>query len=149
MSTASNLRNLAVYHMAVHVKPIILKPLLFKKNKFSSDHTTCKTHQITLSYRNNWMWIWANSGRQWRTEEPGVLQSMGSGRVGHSWVTEQPHRSNRSGNWGQVVTTFLRLVDQQCFAKTSKTKEEADSISCCRYSLTPWRQTSHWPARSQ
>ena len=25
-----------------------------------------------------WTWIWANSRRQWRTGEPGVLQSMGS-----------------------------------------------------------------------
>ena len=24
-----------------------------------------------------WTWVWANSGRLWRTEEPGVLQSMG------------------------------------------------------------------------
>ena len=24
-----------------------------------------------------WTWIWANSGREWRTEKPGVLQSMG------------------------------------------------------------------------
>ena len=23
-----------------------------------------------------WTWVWANFGRQWRTEEPGVLQSM-------------------------------------------------------------------------
>ena len=34
-------------------------------------------------------WIWANSGRWWRTEEPGVLQSMGSQRVGCDLVTEQ------------------------------------------------------------
>ena len=36
-----------------------------------------------------WTWIWANSGRQWRTEEPGVLQSMGSQRVRHDLATEQ------------------------------------------------------------
>ena len=24
-----------------------------------------------------WTWVWANSGRQWRTGKPGVLQSMG------------------------------------------------------------------------
>ena len=39
-------------------------------------------------------WVWANSGRQWRTGKPGVLQSMGLQRVSHEWVTEQqpPHR---------------------------------------------------------
>ena len=34
-------------------------------------------------------WVWANSERKWRTEEPSVLQSMGSQRVWHDWVTEQ------------------------------------------------------------
>ena len=33
-------------------------------------------------------WVWASSGRWWRTGKPGVLQSMGSQRVGHDWVTE-------------------------------------------------------------
>ena len=36
-----------------------------------------------------WTWIWANSRRYWRTGKPGVLQSMGSQRIGHDWVTEQ------------------------------------------------------------
>ena len=39
----------------------------------------------------HWTWIWANSLRQWRTGEPGVLQSMGSQRVGHDLVTEQQY----------------------------------------------------------
>ena len=33
-------------------------------------------------------WVWANSGRWWRTGKPGMLQFMGSQRVGHDWVTE-------------------------------------------------------------
>jgi len=32
---------------------------------------------------------WANSGSWWGTGKPGVLQSMGSWRVGHHLVTEQ------------------------------------------------------------
>ena len=35
-----------------------------------------------------WMWVWVNFGRWWRTRKPGVLQSMGSQRVRHDWVTE-------------------------------------------------------------
>ena len=35
-----------------------------------------------------WTRVWANSGRQWRTGKPGVLQSMGSQRAGHDWVTK-------------------------------------------------------------
>ena len=37
----------------------------------------------------HWTWVWANSGRWWRTGEPGMLQSMGSQRVGHDWATGQ------------------------------------------------------------
>ena len=36
-----------------------------------------------------WTWVWASSGRWWRTGKPGVLWSMRSQRVGHDWVTEQ------------------------------------------------------------
>ena len=36
-----------------------------------------------------WTWIWASSGRWWRTGKPGVLQSMGTQRVRHGWATEQ------------------------------------------------------------
>ena len=35
-----------------------------------------------------WIWVWASSGRWWRIRKPGMLQSMGSQRVGHDWATE-------------------------------------------------------------
>ena len=35
-----------------------------------------------------WTWVWVNSGNWWWTRRPGVLQSMGSQRVRHNWVTE-------------------------------------------------------------
>jgi len=35
-----------------------------------------------------WTWVWGNSGSWWWTGRPGVLQSMGSQRVGHDWATE-------------------------------------------------------------
>ena len=35
-----------------------------------------------------WTWVWASSGRWWWTGKPGMLQSMGSQRVGHDWTTE-------------------------------------------------------------
>ena len=34
-------------------------------------------------------WVWASSGRWWKTEKPGVLQFMGLQRVRHDWGTEQ------------------------------------------------------------
>ena len=35
-----------------------------------------------------WTWIWGNFRWWWVTGKHGVLQSMGSQRVGHDWVTE-------------------------------------------------------------
>ena len=33
-------------------------------------------------------WVWVSSGNWWWTRRPGVLQFMGSQRVGHDWATE-------------------------------------------------------------
>ena len=33
-------------------------------------------------------WVWVNSRSWWWTGRPGVLQSLGSQRVGHDWGTE-------------------------------------------------------------
>ena len=46
-----------------------------------------------------WTWVWANFGSWWRTGKPGVLQSMGSQRVGHDWATGL--------NWWRTVWRFL------------------------------------------
>ena len=35
-----------------------------------------------------WTWVWVNSGSWWWTGRPGVLQFMGSQRVGHDWASE-------------------------------------------------------------
>ena len=42
-----------------------------------------------MASTTQWTWVWANSGRWWRTGKPSVLQSMGSQRVGHdsNWTT--------------------------------------------------------------
>ena len=42
-----------------------------------------------------WTWVWVNSGSWWWTRRPGVLQFMGSQRVGHDWATEL----NWAGPW--------------------------------------------------
>ena len=42
-----------------------------------------------MASSTQWIWVWAVSGRWWWTRKPGMLQSMGSQRVGHDWATEQ------------------------------------------------------------
>ena len=48
-----------------------------------------------------WTWVWASSGSWWWTEKPGMLQSMGSQRVGHDWVTELRR------NWTKQIKILL------------------------------------------
>ena len=51
---------------------------------------------------NQWTWVWVNSGSWWWTGRPGMLQSMGSQRIGHDWVTELNWKWNR--HWeGKIV----------------------------------------------
>ena len=38
-----------------------------------------------------WTWVWVSSGSWWWTGKPGMLQSMGSQRIRHDWVTELNH----------------------------------------------------------
>ena len=43
---------------------------------------------------NQWMWVWGKSGRQWGTGKTGVLQSLGSQRVGHDWTYRLNNKNN-------------------------------------------------------
>ena len=49
-----------------------------------------------------WTWIWASSGCWWWTGRPGVLQSMGSQRVGQDWAMEL--------NWRCTAWWFTYIV---------------------------------------
>ena len=40
-----------------------------------------------MAFLSQWTWVWASSRWWWRTGKPGLLQSVGSQRVGHDWVT--------------------------------------------------------------
>ena len=47
-----------------------------------------RTRWLNASW-TQWTWVWANSGKQWKTGKTGVLQSIGWQRGEHYWVTEQ------------------------------------------------------------
>ena len=47
-----------------------------------------------------WTWVWADSGSWWWTGRPGMMQFMGSWRVGHNWETEL--------NWTYFVLLLTR-----------------------------------------
>ena len=59
-----------------------------------------------MSSPTQWTWVWAISQRWWRTGKPGVLQTMGSQRVRHNWVTEQQFNS-----WNAQVFCWRMTLD--------------------------------------
>ena len=66
-----------------------------------------------------WTWVWAKSRWWWRTGKLGVLQSMGSQRVGHDWATEQQQISQTTPMMRQVLRwgIVLRYVKQHMYTK--------------------------------
>ena len=55
-----------------------------------------------MALLTQWTWLWARSRSWWWT---GVLQSMGSPRVGHNWVTEL-NRNEIGQTKGRTVSDF-------------------------------------------
>ena len=46
------------------------------------------TEDETVASQTQWTWVWVNSRSWWWPGRPGMLQSMGSQRVGHDLVTK-------------------------------------------------------------
>ena len=51
---------------------------------------------VWMALPTQWTWVWANSGRWWRTGKPGVLKPIGSQRVRYNLATEPQLGLNRS-----------------------------------------------------
>ena len=68
---------------------------------------------------SQWTWVWVGSGSCWWTGRPGMLQSMGSQRVGHVWETEL--------NWTRIFTAALFVTEK----KIGKSLCLSRSNYCC------------------
>ena len=82
-----------------------------------------------------WTWVWVNSGSCWWTAKSGMLQAMGSQRVGHDWVTEL--------NW------IFKWSNDQSHIDGMKGKPASWLVMC--FSLQPklFPRTVHQVQRSQ
>ena len=60
-----------------------------------------------------WTWVWVDSINWWWTGRPGVLQFMGSQRLGHNWATEV----NLTDSW--VFYSFHCNGEWNCFPNFS------------------------------
>ena len=65
-----------------------------------------------------WMWVWVTSGSWWWTGRLGVLQSMGSQRVGHDWVTELNWKSSGWSEGPALVSLLERQLLVTCSSST-------------------------------
>ena len=55
-----------------------------------------------------WTWVWVDSGSWWWTGRPGVLQFMGSQRIGHNWVAWT--ELNWSKSWNSYIGNMLLVA---------------------------------------
>ena len=79
-------------------------------------------------------WVWVNSRSWWWTGRPGVLQSMGSQRVGHDWATELSRTTSEttdSFRRSETKTGFWPPRLQAMFSASSGTW----SWACCPWGL--------------
>ena len=84
-----------------------------------------------------WMWVWANSGRCWRTRKPGVLQSMGC-RVEHHSVEKAmaPHSSTLAWKILWMEEDYQLLESTQTHVHRSVMPSN-HLILCCPLLLLP------------
>ena len=68
-----------------------------------------------------WTWVWANSGRLWRTEKPGVLQSMGC-KESDNLVTEKQQHYSMTSAVNNTVLYFWKLLREQKFPTYTHTQ---------------------------
>ena len=92
-----------------------------------------------------WIWIWVNSRSWWWTGRPGVLQSMGSQRVGHDWP-----------NWTEQIK-YMFTDWNICFQQHSKVRESTIKVPGIwsqtdphlePSSITVWSWESCWTSLS-
>ena len=94
------------------------KTLMLERLKVGGEGVDREYGWMALPTR--WTWVWASSRSWWSTGKPGVLQSTGSERVGHNWVTEQ--KINYCNPW--TWTTYTIICIQTSFKmKQQKTKK--------------------------
>ena len=92
--------------------PILWPPdvknwLIWKDSDAGKDWRQEKKGMTSLTW---WTWVWASSRSWWWTGNPGVLQSMGSQRVRHSWATEL----NWANTGTSLVVQALTVLQSQC-----------------------------------
>ena len=93
-----------------------------------------------MASSTQWTWVWANSGKQWRTRRLGMLQSLGSQRARHDWAIEQQQQQHSQlKNFTSFISYTLDVL------LTNIPWLPTYFLSKHRYSLTTWQVHAHLP----
>ena len=98
---------------------------IFDLHKFLN----CKFIAALMASPTRWTWVWVNSGRWWWTGRPGVLQFMGSQRVGHDWVTELNWIWGKKKYMGRSPNDRSEMTDLKYLNQFRRTKEKTSSLT--------------------
>ena len=79
-----------------------------------------------------WTWVWVNPGSWWWTGRSGVLQSMGSQRVGHDWATELKWSKGNIMDFTRAARgmdlLLIGIVNVVCKAMFSRVRKMRGSV---------------------
>ena len=93
-----------------------------------------------------WTWVWVNSGSWWWTGRLGVLQSMGSQRVGHDWATEwrMKARPYRASAYLPAMAHTWQQGGPRCGNRAGCPALSAQPILSCSSAGLPIIRPLHW-----
>ena len=90
-------------------------------------------------------WVWASCGRWWRTGKPRVLQSMGSQRVRHNWVTEQERKIQSKSVKVSVAQSCPTLCETMGCSPPECSVHRFSQAKILEWTAIPFSRGSSWP----
>ena len=75
-----------------------------------------------------WTWVWAGSGRWWRTGKPGMLQSMGLQRAGHDWMTEQQQQCAKHSTGCRGYRAHYDVITKEVLQSNGGDRQERGHV---------------------
>ena len=110
-----------------------------------------------LASLTRWTWVSVNSGSWWWTGRPGVLQFMGSQRVGHDWATDLIWSDsilgpvNKTETWSpqnkiSYKTKALSPNQRSCFCSSFPFPfpKRKDSLLICPFCICSYIILTFW-----
>ena len=97
-----------------------------------------------------WTWVWVNLGSWWWTVRLGVLQSMGSQRIGHEWWNELnwtlfPGKVNLTEvhDWSVFMKSVFFFF-LKCMSQTSGSRHKRFNPSCSDFLQSKKKKKKHF-----